>query len=73
MTEAARAVIAWAFDAYGLEKVFARADAENRGSWRVMEKAGMTREGLHRSHRVLRGERRDEVVYGLLRADWAAG
>lgn len=69
-TEAAGAVVGWLFEALGMEKVIARTDAANQGSWRVMERLGMEREALHRSHRVLRGERRDEVVYGLLRRDW---
>ncbi len=68
--EAMVAVLDWAFPRFELEKIVARTDAENRQSWRVMEKLGMQREAHHRSHRVLRGERRDEVVYGLLRADW---
>jgi ribosomal-protein-alanine N-acetyltransferase len=71
--EAGRALIGWAFHAYNLDKIFARADANNRGSWRVMEKLGMTREGLLRSHRLVRGERDDEVIYGLLRREWEAG
>ncbi len=69
-TEAAQAVVDWLFEALAIEKVMARADAANQGSWRVMERLGMEREALHRSHRVLRGERRDEVVYGLLRREW---
>jgi RimJ/RimL family protein N-acetyltransferase len=73
--EAATAVIDWAFPALGLAKVFATADERNRQSWRVMEKLGMTREGVLRSHRILRGERQDVVYYGLLREEWerAAG
>ncbi len=70
--EAARALIGWAFPAYDLQKIYARADAHNRRSWRVMEKLGMTREGLLRSHRLVRGERDDEVIYGLLRPEWEA-
>lgn len=70
VTEAARAAIAWAFEAFDLRKVEATADAENVGSWRVMEKLGMQREGLLRSHRVLRGERRDVVYYGMLRSEF---
>ncbi|MPZ14970.1 MAG: GNAT family N-acetyltransferase [Chloroflexi bacterium] len=68
--EAARAVIDWAFLAYGLEKVFARADARNVQSHRVMEKLGMRREALLRQHRMHGGERTDEVWYGLLRREW---
>jgi RimJ/RimL family protein N-acetyltransferase len=68
--EAARCFVGWLFESYPIAKVYARADAENRGSWRVMEKAGMVREAYHKSHRILRGERRDEVAYGVTRADW---
>lgn len=71
-TEAASALIAWAFPAYDLQKIFARTVLSNRRSTRVMEKLGMSREGLLRSHRVVRGERQDEVVYGLLRREWEA-
>jgi ribosomal-protein-alanine N-acetyltransferase len=70
MPEAARAVIDWGFTEYGLAKVYARADLRNRRSLRVMEKLGMTREGVLRSHSKGRGERIDEVYYGLLREEW---
>ena len=69
-TEAARAVVGWAFETYGLAKVMARADSRNVASWRVMEKLGMRREGLLRGHRVLREERRDEVLYGVMCEDF---
>lgn len=70
--EAAGAVINWAFLAFGLAKIAARADWRNRQSWRVMEKLGMQREGILRSVRIHRGERFDEVWYGLLRGEWEA-
>ena len=69
-TEAARAVISWALATFDLGKVEATADGENTGSWRVMEKLGMTREGYLRSHRVLRGQRRDVVWYGIMRDEF---
>lgn len=65
-TEAAGAVIDWAFRELGLVRIEATADSENLGSWRVMEKLGMQREGLLRRHRVLRGEHRDTVIYAIL-------
>ena len=68
--EAAKAVIDWAFEEYGLAKVYATADLRNTQSQRVMEKVGMTREGVLRSHRKGRGERVDEVYYGILRKEW---
>jgi RimJ/RimL family protein N-acetyltransferase len=68
--EAATALLDWAFPTYDLAKVYARADARNMRSWRVMEKLGMQREGVLRAHRVIAGERSDEVVYGVLREEW---
>ena len=71
-TEAVRAVVDYAFRTFDLAKVYARADPRNIGSVRVMEKLGMQREGLLRSHVLRRGERADRVYYGLLRAEWEA-
>ena len=36
----------------------------------LMEKLGMKREGLLRSNIILRGDRMDEVMYGVLREEW---
>ena len=69
MPEAVLRVIDWGFREYGLAKIYATADVRNRRSQRVMEKAGMTREGVLRSHSKGRGERIDEVYYGLLREE----
>ncbi len=71
-TEAARAVVDFGFEKYGLEKVFAVADLRNRRSWRVMEKVGMTRDGVLRSHTKVRDGRSDDVYYCILREEWEA-
>lgn len=72
-TEAARAVIDAAFQSLpDLNKVRAMADLRNVASQRVMEKVGMTREGVLRQNRLFRGEYVDEVWYGLLRGEWRA-
>jgi len=68
--EAAREVVRWGFSEQGLAKIWTRADALNTQSTRVMEKLGMTLEGVLRAQTVVRGERRDEVRYGLLRDEW---
>ena len=70
VTEAAREVVRWGFEELGLAKIYSHAHAGNRRSWRVMEKLGMTREGLFRGHFLTRGERTDEVYYGLQRKEW---
>jgi RimJ/RimL family protein N-acetyltransferase len=70
--EAARALIDWAFETFNLAKIWASADLRNERSWRVMEKLGMRREGVLRSHFVGRDGRHDDVHYGLLREEWEA-
>lgn len=71
--EAGLAVMGWAFQVYGLDKIYARCDARNERSWRVMEKLGMAREGQLRSHEEWRQERRDILCYGILRKEWRGG
>lgn len=45
-TESARALVEYAFAQLGAHRVVAHCNPENIASWRVMEKIGMTREGL---------------------------
>jgi ribosomal-protein-alanine N-acetyltransferase len=52
MTEAVLALVEWALAQPGLYRVFAFCDTENIGSARVMEKAGMQREGRLRRYFV---------------------
>ena len=70
-TEAARAVVDWGFRRFRLHKVYARAHVDNRRSWRVMEKLGMTREGVLRGHWKMRDEHVDLVYYAVFRDEWA--
>ena len=71
-TEAAHAMMTYGFEEFDLAKVWARADPRNGASVRVLEKIGMIREGLLRSHLIVRGERVDRVYYGILRSEWEA-
>lgn len=72
-TEAARAVIHAAFSTHeDLIRVYARADDANAASQRVMEKVGMTREGVLRLSRIERGEAFDEAWFSVLRTEWEA-
>lgn len=73
VAEAAEAVMGWAFRTFDLAKVSATADITNTGSWRVMEKLGMTREGVLKSERPSDadpGARQDVVIYSVLREEW---
>jgi RimJ/RimL family protein N-acetyltransferase len=69
-TEAARAVLQWAFGALDLNRVQAEADTRNAASARVLEKLGFVREGTLREDCVVNGEVSDSWVYGLLRREW---
>lgn len=72
-TEAARAVVDAAFSAHeDLNRIHARADVDNVGSQRVMEKVGMAKEGVLRLNRVERGEAFDEAWFSILRREWEA-
>ena len=70
VVEAARAVLDWGFRKRKLAKVYATPDVRNAPSLRVLEKLGMIREGMLRSHFLVRDERIDAVYHGLLREEW---
>lgn len=69
MPEALRAVIDYLFDAAGLYRVSACHDANNPNSGRVMQKAGMKREGVRRGAGRNNQGIVDEVCYAILRSD----
>lgn len=69
-TEAARAVLQWAFGTLDLNRVQAETDTRNVASARVLEKVGFVREGTLREDCVVNGEVSDSWVFGLLRRDW---
>jgi RimJ/RimL family protein N-acetyltransferase len=68
-TEVARLLVELGFDQLGLERLAATCDPDNAASVRVLEKAGLRREGLLRGLYLVRGRRRDRLVFGLLRTD----
>ncbi len=70
MTEAAHAVINWAFQTYSFNRMFATCDPRNSRSIRVMEKLGMSREGILRNHLKWNGELRDVMYSSILRHEW---
>ncbi len=70
MTEAVGAVLEYGFRELGLNRIEARCDVENTGSWRVMEKSGMKFEGVLRHNIILHGRPRDARMYAILRDDW---
>jgi len=69
-TEAASALLEWAFDTLDLNRVQSETDTRNVASSRVLEKLGFVREGTLREDCIVDGEISDSWVYGLLRRDW---
>jgi len=71
-TEAGQAVVAWASDLPGVYRVWAFCDVENTASARVLEKLGMSREGVLRRwiiHPNISPEPRDCYVYAKVRGE----
>jgi len=71
-TEAADALLRWAYETWDLNRVQAEADTRNAASARVLEKLGFVREGTLREDCIVDGEVSDSWVYGLLRHEWLA-
>ncbi len=68
--EAAGALIGFGFKELDLHRIIAKCDPMNVASWRVMEKNGMKREGRLRENVKIRGERRDSLLYSILRHEY---
>jgi [ribosomal protein S5]-alanine N-acetyltransferase len=67
-----RRIVRFAFEELGAHRVYAECDPENAASARVLEKAGLRREGIFRQRDLKRGERRDAAQYALLAEGWRA-
>jgi [ribosomal protein S5]-alanine N-acetyltransferase len=69
-TEAAAALLNYGFTVLGLHRIHAHHFTRNPASGRVMQKLGMTFEGVLREH-VRKGERFEDLAsYGILRREW---
>ena len=69
-TDAAQAIVEWAFSVPTIWRVWATCDIENLASARVLEKAGLSREGTLRRWVVrpnLSSEPRDAFIYSKVR------
>ncbi len=71
-TEAARAMVQFAFDDLGVHRVSSWCIADNTASARVLEKAGLQLEGRLRENEYFKERWWDTLVYGLLASDWSA-
>ncbi len=72
--EMGRALLAFGFDELHMHRIIARCDAENYGSYRVMEKIGMRREGLfldaRLANKLSHNKYSDELYYAILKEEW---
>jgi RimJ/RimL family protein N-acetyltransferase len=69
-TEAARAVVNFGFRELRLHRIWADCDPANVGSWRVLEKIGLRREGHLRENAWIKGEWVDSLIYAILDREW---
>ena len=76
-TEMGKAILKFGFGELPLRRVFAFCDDENIGSYRVMEKIGMRREGLYMegrpAHKLSDKKYSDELSYAILKDEWKTG
>lgn len=72
MTEAAKELLRFSFENLKLHRVYATCDANNYGSYKVMENIGMRREGHAIKNRKVVGfkEYHDELFYAILEEEW---
>ncbi|TDQ40411.1 GNAT family N-acetyltransferase [Aureibacillus halotolerans] len=70
MTTATKAMIDYAFSAYGLHRVEIRCATKNEKSIRIPERFGFQQEGLLHEVEWLPSGYVDHIVYGLLKKNW---
>jgi len=72
VTEAALAIVDFGFNTLDLHRISSWCIADNAASARVLEKAGLRREGRSRENEHFKGRRWDTLFYGLLESEWRA-
>lgn len=72
-TEAAHALVEWAFGTAGIHRVIGRTEARNVASNRVLEKLGMRLEAHFVENEWVKAEWQSELVYAILDREWTAG
>jgi RimJ/RimL family protein N-acetyltransferase len=69
-TEAARELLALAFDHLNMHRVWAQLDPRNVASARLCERLGMRKEAHFRQDLWFKGEWSDTAIYALLADEW---
>ena len=68
-TESAKAMLNLGFKELKLHRIYATCRPTNVGSFRVLEKIGMRREGHSREDRFFKGKWHDSFLYAILRSE----
>lgn len=68
--EAARAALDYGFDAHHFHRVFARCDARNESSSKLLRSLGMRLEAHYREHALFQGEWDEELHFAVLDREW---
>jgi RimJ/RimL family protein N-acetyltransferase len=69
-TETVKALVTFGFTKLKLHRLWATCDNRNKGSIRVLEKAGLRFEGLKRENLFQKGRWRDTRLYAILEKDF---
>jgi len=69
-TEATSRVLEYAFQDIGFHRIEARCNATNKGSYRVLEKLGLTFEGVLRKQLNIQGTYTDQKLYAILKDEY---
>ncbi|WP_096271181.1 GNAT family N-acetyltransferase [Paucisalibacillus globulus] len=70
-SEAALSILKYGFETMGLHRIIATCQPENIGSYRVMEKVGMRREGFFKKCIPQGNKWWDEYYYAILEEEWS--
>lgn len=65
-TEAAKAMVEFAFNDLGVHRIYSDCHPENAASIRVLEKVGMVLEGRRREYMIFHGKYSDTLLYSIL-------
>ena len=69
-TEAAKAMVEFAFNELGVHRVYADCHPENAASIRILEKLGMLNVGRSRDYMIFHGEYSDTLLFSILEYEW---
>jgi RimJ/RimL family protein N-acetyltransferase len=70
-TDAARALVTYAFKELGLHRITAAIGPDNAASIAVVQQLGFAREGVLRDHVFTNGAWRDSVLFSVLAHEWS--